>query len=304
MNITLEMKANKKILLLGKYGLLSQAVIKVALQESFEILIISKTDGNDLARIKNCSEVENLFNGFRPDLLINATGITDLNYCEKHPNQAWLLHARLPALIADWSDKFKIPWIHVSTDHYYTGLENIYHTEIDHVSLLNEYAASKFAGECLALTSSRALVLRTNIIGKRGWQNQPNFAEWVINGLKNQTPLDGYTNTWTSSIEVGQFATMAFKLALNGASGLMNLACSESISKAEWIEKIARFAKLNTQNLMRVPTPLATEGVVKRANSMGLDCSKSQIILNSLGLVLPNSDEVVEALINSFQGEL
>jgi len=79
--------------------------------------------------------------------------------------------------------------VHVSTDHYYTASNNIYHSEEDEVAPMNEYATSKLAGENLALTSPQALVLRTNIIGKRGWKNRPNFAEWVVNNLKNKTNL-------------------------------------------------------------------------------------------------------------------
>jgi len=37
---------------------------------------------------------------------------------------------------------------------------------------------------------------------------------------------------------------------------------------------------------------------------MGLDCSKSKTILNSLGMTLPDSNLVAEALINSFKDEL
>jgi hypothetical protein len=84
----------------------------------------------------------------------------------------------------------------------------------------------------------------------------------------------------------------------------MNLACSESISKADWIEKIARCAKFETKNMKKVTTPVTDDYVFKRANAMGLDCSKSQVFLNSLGLKLPDSDEVVKALVNSFRSEL
>jgi dTDP-4-dehydrorhamnose reductase len=105
-------------------------------------------------------------------------------------------------------------------------------------------------------------------------------------------------------MEVGQFASLALTLAKHGVNGLMNLACSESISKAEWIEKIAQSAGLESNNLNKVSTPRKEEGSVRRANAMGLDCSKSQVTLNSLGLALPDSNIVAEALVNSFKGAL
>jgi dTDP-4-dehydrorhamnose reductase len=298
------MNTKKTLLILGKYGMLAQALIKAAPKESLEVVTISKADGKNLNDIKNIFELKYLLNSFKPDILFNATGITDLNYCEKNPEQAWLLHARLPAMIADWSRNTNVPWVHVSTDHYYTASNNCCHTESDAVAPMNEYAASKLAGEYLALTSHQALVLRTNIIGKRAWKNQPNFAEWVINNLKKQNQFDGYIDTWASSIEAGQFASLALTLAKHGVTGLMNLACSESISKAEWIEKIAQSAKLKCNNLNKIPTPEVNEDEVRRANAMGLDCSKSKAILNSLGMTLPDSNTVAEALVRSFKDEL
>ena len=158
-----EMETKKRILLLGKYGMLAQALMKVATKESLEVVTISKTDGNNLNDI---TELNILLNSIKPNLLFNATGITDINYCELNPEKAWMLHARLPAILAEWSRNTNIPWVHVSTDHYYTADENIYHTEESSVSPMNEYATSKLAGEYMALTSPLALVLRTNIIGK------------------------------------------------------------------------------------------------------------------------------------------
>jgi len=98
---------------------------------------------------------------------------------------------------------------------------------------------------------------------------------------------------------------LAITLVKHGATGLMNLGCSESISKSEWIEKIAQSAKLDcNNNLNKIPTPKAVEGELQRANAMGLDCSKSKAILNTLGMTLPDSKIVAETLVNSFKDEL
>jgi len=292
---------NKKILVLGRTGLLAQAVVKVANKSGYEVFSLSRDQGVDLTSKGAESCLEEALNRIGPSLIFNATGITNLQFCEQYPDQAWLLHARLPGLLAKWSDSTNCPWVHISTDHYFNASSNLSHTESECPKPPNEYASSKLAGEALALTSSKALVLRTNIIGKRGWVNQPNFAEWVMNCLYDKSPFNAYIDTWASSIEAGQFANLALRLAESGERGLLNLACSESISKADLIEKIAKKSQIKDYLMNKVRTPSHAIGQPKRANSMGLDCTKAQKRLRTLGLHLPDTDEVVSALVKSFR---
>ena len=293
-----EMSSIKRLLVLGQSGLLAQSVSKVARKQGYDVFTLSREQGADLSTLKAGDFLSEALERMRPTLIINATGITDLNYCEVNPERAWMLHARLPALIAELANKTQCPWVHVSTDHYFNGQENVLHSELDTPKPPNTYAASKLAGEALALTSPTALVIRTNIIGRRGWPNQPNFAEWVMECLIKQKPFDAYTDTWASSIEVTQFSELALVLAENGQAGLLNVGCSDAISKAELIEKIAHRAGYATHFMNKVPTP--NSGQVRRANAMGLDCSKARKRLSDLEESLPSVDEVVEALVKSF----
>lgn len=297
------MNEEKRMLLLGGTGLLGQAMSLVAREQGYQVFTLSRQQGVDLSNEKAGTYLSDAFERIKPNLILNATGITDLNYCEYNPEQAWMLHAHLPALIALLANKTQCPWVQISTDHYFNEQENILHTELDSPKPPNIYAASKLAGETMALTSPTAFVIRTNIIGRRGWLNQPNFAEWVMQCLREQKPFDAYIDTWSSSIEVGQFAKLVLILAEAGETGLMNLACSSAISKADWIEKIAHFSGFNSQQMKRVSTPLPSAGQLQRANAMGLDCTKAQSRLLALGHSLPNADEVVQALVNSFRSE-
>jgi len=293
------MNSRKKLLILGHTGLLAQAVIKDARKKGYEVFSLSRSNGIDLT--KRDTGLSQALNLIKPTLVFNATGITDLQFCEENPDKAWLLHARLPGKIAAWANQTSCHWVHVSTDHYFNDKENLLHTESDTPKPPNEYAASKLAGEALALTSSTAFVVRTNIIGKRGWSGRPNFAEWLMHCLHNNVPFDAFTDTWTSSIEVGQFANLALTLVESGETGLMNLACAESISKANWIEKIAKESGVTNYLMKKVKTPKTLDGQTRRANAMGLDCSKAQQRLNDIGLALPDSEEVVCALVKSFR---
>jgi dTDP-4-dehydrorhamnose reductase len=297
------MNTKKRILILGKSGLLAQAAIRIADKKNYEVSTLSRSEGFDLSRADAGRILEESFKRIGPSLIFNAAGMTDLEMCEQNPNQAWLLNARLPALIARLANQAQCPWVHTSTDHYFTGNLNLLHTEYETPKPPNEYALSKLAGEEIALASSKALVIRTNIIGKRGWVDQPNFAEWVMKCLHEQIPFNVYTDTWASSIEVGQFSNLALELAGSGATGLVNLASSESISKSDLIERIAIQSGFSTKYLTRIKTPNSVLGKLRRANSMGLDCTKAEQLLSKLGLSLPNADEVVSALVKSFGSE-
>jgi dTDP-4-dehydrorhamnose reductase len=294
------MNEEKRILLLGETGLLAQAMSSAARKQGYQVFTLSRQKGVDLSNVKAGSYLQEAFERIQPHLILNATGITDLNYCEDNPEPAWTLHARLPSLIAQLANQTQCPWVHISTDHYFNGEENVLHTELDKPKPPNTYAASKLAGEAMASTSPTALVIRTNIIGKRGWPNQPNFAEWAMLCLREKIPFDAYTDTWASSIEVGQFAKLLLVLAETGETGLMNLACSEAISKSEWIEKMAQYSGLSSQQMKKVITPKPVSGQLQRANAMGLDCTKAKKRLHSIGHTLPNADEVVQALVKSF----
>ncbi len=285
---------------MGKSGLLAQAVIRTASTSNYEVFTISRSQGFDLTRTDAGLVLEEAFKSIAPALIFNAVGITNLEECERNPIQAWILNVRLPALIAGLANQNKCPWVHISTDHFFNGDENLLHSENETPKPPNEYALSKLAGEAISLSSPTAFVIRTNIIGKRGWADQPNFAEWAINCLNEHAPFDAYTDTWASSIEVNQFAKLALKLAESGQTGLMNLACSVSISKADLIKKIAVQSGLSTKYLKEIKTPAAAFGRPRRANAMGLDCTKAQKCLYAMGLSLPDADEVVSALIQSF----
>lgn len=186
------------------------------------------------------------------------------------------MNARPAAILAEWSQKTHRPILHISTDHFFAGTDRRAHSETDQVTLLNEYARTKFAGEAMALTSPHALALRTSIVGIRG--RQPlTTAEWAIQAVRNDEKVTLFSDAWTSSIDTSSFAIAALDLFFEfNVRGLLNLAASEVYSKEDLVREIA--------SALGCPLSRATSGSVHdvlpgRASSLGLDVSRAQKIL-------------------------
>jgi dTDP-4-dehydrorhamnose reductase len=282
------------VVVLGASGLLGQALMREAARRGCRAVGLSRGTGVDLARVAQLGAVLDIH---RPSLVINAAAITNLEHCEREPEAAWALHARLPGLLAAWAGTHGVPWVQVSTDHYFRGDENTLHDEHAPVVLLNEYARSKHAGEAAALTSAHALVARTNIVGRRGWPGLPSFAEWAVGALRAGKPFAGYTDAWASSMEAGQCAAALFDLADAGARGLVNVAARESTSKARFIADLAAAMGLDAAALQPQPRPRAG---LARANALGLDVRRAEQLL---GRKLPGAHEVAAALATAFEEE-
>jgi dTDP-4-dehydrorhamnose reductase len=280
------------VVVLGASGLLGQALMLELHRRGTKAVGLSRGTGVDLARV---ARLDAVLDAHEPTLVINAAAITQLELCEREPEAAWALHARLPGLLAQWATGTGVPWVQVSTDHYFRAEENLLHDEHAPVALLNEYARSKHAGEAAALTSPLALVARTNIVGRRGWPGLPSFAEWAHEALRAGKPFAAYTDAWASSMEAGQCAAALLDLAALGARGLVNVASRESISKARFIGELARAADLDAGPMQQQPRP---RGGLPRANALGLDVRRAESLL---GRALPTAAEVASALATAFQ---
>ena len=225
-----------------------------------------------------------------PDLVVNCAALIDMKKCEQDPGLAYCTNARPLAFLADWSRSTQRPLVQVSTDHFYAEGGDRAHGEQDPITLVNEYARSKYAGEAFALTAPGALVIRTSIIGIRGWES-PSFAEWAIGIIRSQERASLFTDAFTSSIDVRAFARAAFDLISMGAAGIVNLAAAEVYSKASLVQEMARQMGCSLDNVEENSVQSLAGA---RAASLGLDVSRAEALL---GYALPKMREVVAAVL-------
>lgn len=114
----------------------------------------------EYADVRDYAGFESSVSSFAPDVLINLAALTDLEHCERNPEDAWLtnaLGAENAALIAR---RLCIPVVQISTAGIVDGCQECYH-DFDRPNPLGIYAKTKYYCELVAQRlSPKHFVLR------------------------------------------------------------------------------------------------------------------------------------------------
>ena len=281
------------IAILGGTGILGHALAQAGRQREFRVIATARHGADHSLDVCDEGAVRAFFATHRPQAVVNCAALTDLNQCEQNPGLAYLVNARavlsLTRICADTGARF----VHVSTDHFFTGDAGSLHDEMSSVTLLNEYAVSKFTGEAFALGNRDNLVVRTNLTGWRGWSDRPTFIEWAVRSLREDGTVQGFSDFYTSTIDAECLANAILDLLDRKATGLLNVAASEVSDKATFLRRLARELKVPAD---KVVSASVRSLPTARAESLGLDVRKAEGIL---GYRLPTTDEVIASLVRS-----
>ena len=105
------MDGTLKILLTGAHGLLGSAVQEHAPAEWS--LVAHDKDGLD---ITDLDAIRNTLSAQSFDLLLNCAAYTAVDQAESDVDEAYLLNATAPGLLAQATAEAGIPLVHISTD--------------------------------------------------------------------------------------------------------------------------------------------------------------------------------------------
>lgn len=286
----------KTVLVIGATGMLGRALVLEG-QRRGAVVRMAARNGAEL-RVDLASEdsLAAALAAVQPTTVINCAAITSIDICSQDQAAGWRVNARGVALLADLCRSAGAGLVQISTDHYYSGDGTRRHAEGDPVVLVNDYARTKYAGEAFALTHPSALVVRTNIVGFRGWE-QKTLVEWAIETLAAGRPMVLFDDFFVSSLDVHACARAIFDLVDKAATGICNVASHDVFSKADFISALAGRLGLS---LDRTERGSVDRMQVRRADSLGLDVSHAEAML---GYRLASLDEVVGALAREYEGK-
>jgi dTDP-4-dehydrorhamnose reductase len=182
--------------------------------------------------------VARLVAGSGARIIVHTAGLTDVDGCEAHPDDARRLHVDATANLARAAQRAGARFIHISTDHLWDGARAMVDEETP-TAPVNVYARTKRDGEIAAMAECRdALVLRTNIFGRgRPWR--PSFSDWIERGLRERRTLTMFTDVYFTPIAMELLCPIIAEMAQRGASGLYHAAGGERLSKYDFARRLA-----------------------------------------------------------------
>lgn len=275
------------VLVLGATGLLGTEVMSVLNTRGIPAIGAARSGAELAMDITSPMDMYRHLIGTGAEAVINCAANVDLSACEANQEMAYRVNGAPAGVLAAWSQQNGGRVIQVSTDNYFTDNGREKHDEEALVSFVNAYAASKFAGESMALQGPNSLVVRTNICGAR-----KGFGRWVLDSLLEGDPIGAFSDYFTSTLHVRDCAEALVDFLGMSHTGLVNLASSEVSSKLEFIQAVA--------DVLKIPSDSISERSAKtmfphRALSCGLDVKKAE---GWLGRPLPGLAETVRTLVS------
>jgi len=171
--------------------------------------------------------------GLEFDALINCAALTNVDYCETHPEEAFAVNARAVREIAEICARKRARCIHISTDYVFDGTKREPYTESDAARPLSIYGASKRQGEIELLD-----VCADHLAARVSWvfgPDRPSFVDQILKRALETDQLQAIGDKWsTPTYTVDLVNWLRPLLWENPVGGLMHLTQSGACTWQEY----------------------------------------------------------------------
>ncbi len=174
----------------------------------------------------------------KPDLVVNAAAMTNVDACETDRRGAWAVNVWGVETLAEAALAVGARLIHVSTDYVFDGDAGPYPEEAA-PRPLNWYGATKAGGERAVLANSQHMVVRTIVLYGHAPGARPNFVSWLWRELREGRRVRAATDQWGNPTLADDLAAALRGLTEAGASGLVHYGGSSFLTRYEMALAVA-----------------------------------------------------------------
>lgn len=227
---------NKRILVTGGDGTLASRVKE--LFPKSKIALLGKRD-LDVTKIK---QIEKAVQKNKPDLIMHFAALTDVDFCEKHPQLAKEINFIGTQNIAEICQKYNIPLVYISTATVFDGKnpQDGGFTENDIPSPINVYGKTKLLGEQVVQK-----LLKKYIIVRIGWligggKKDKFFVSYMSKKIKKGGTIHAVNNIYGTIAHAKDLMQFIKSKLEKEEFGLYHFACKGKCSRFDMATVMAK----------------------------------------------------------------
>jgi dTDP-4-dehydrorhamnose reductase len=196
------------------------------------------------------------------ELVVMASALTHVDYCESHPDEAHARNVEDVRVVVEHCRSRNTPLIFFSTDYVFDGREGPY-AEDAPTRPLSVYGRTKLAAEEVVRTFPRSLAVRITNAFDIGFDDR-NFVHRCITHLRDRRPLVVPSDQLATPAYATWIASQCMTLIERGAilepdsPRLLHAGCDELVSRGELARRIA--ARLDADPSLLEERPTAALG--------------------------------------------
>lgn len=178
----------------------------------------------------------------RPDYVVHAAAMTNVDGCESAENEAFSINALGTRHVASAAERVGATLIYVSTNFVFDGEKETAYHEFDTVHPKSVYGASKLAGEREAVENcNRTYIVRTAMVYDESGSNFVNTMLRLMSERTEVSVVDDQSGNPTYALDL---ARGLFRLIQVAPSGLYHLTNTGETSWHGWATEIKRIKRL------------------------------------------------------------
>ena len=265
------MTTKQKVLITGGDGQLSTDLARAF--ESPDLIVLSRS-ALDITRPH---EVQNVISYYKPDVVINAAALTDVDGCERNPEQAKLINSLGPQNLVSAAQQIGARVVQISTDYVFDGSLKRPYTEGDQTNPQSVYGQTKLAGE-RAMRDSDLIVRTSWLCGLHG----SNILKTIVQLAQTGKPMSFVNDQTGNPSFTNDVAVTIQQLVDLQAQGIFHVTNQGSVSWYQFAETILGLMGRPSDQLKAItseelepprPAPRPTNSILKneRLSRLGIE---------------------------------
>ncbi|MEM0027842.1 MAG: dTDP-4-dehydrorhamnose reductase [Ignisphaera sp.] len=250
--------------------------------------------------LENASEIANVLNLAKPDVVVHTAAYTDVDGCEINKERAFNVNYIATRVLAHYVAKHNMFLIYISTDYVFDGEKGLY-KEDDIPNPINYYGLTKLLGEIAvasALDEKQYLVVRVSGLYGYSPTGKKNFGVNALEKLLRGEEVMAFADQHLSPTYVYFLSERIAKAIEKKVYGVIHIA-GQRMSRLEFATLLAKVLGAK-EKLIKPASIKQFEFAAKRPKDSSLDTSYAK----SIGLEMPPQEECIKHFINTYLKEV